>query len=365
MGTFVANIQLRVSGSSDRALETARGLLLDHAARTVYEPSSDALHSDRTTRIVASAPEWVTVFDEDAEVQDLRSLEALAAAVSLPPVSAAVSVLVSDSDDAILSLFRNGDSLGRIRVRRGKTVRLTAAWRTVFPQLPATLPAPGAFAEEPIETIGSLLGWKSEFVLARLSDRTDLPPAPAVELSFKLRAEHQFLSFAQGPPLLDSKQRERRAIEGVGRRLRDLSATIINEGGAFTGLRVVIPFDTWTEVIEVEGIRLTIGAGRATVRQPVRVVERNDSRALVAEFPELQLGGYPSWTDADEAWKLRKAQTALDDTCIWSGVEGAAKRIGTGMLEMFLLPLEYPKGGELLQYEVAVVERPPWLPPDS
>jgi hypothetical protein len=199
MGSFIANIHLFIPSADMDRLRVAQSLLLAHAESSPYEPAAQDQTVDRTTRLVASGPQWVTVYDEDAETMDSKWLDGLAAALSMPPVAAAISVLINDSDEGVLTLFRHGERVARIRLEAGKAVRFNRRWREVFPRLPAALEPPEAFAEEPIEKIAALLGCAPEFVVAGLSDRRDLPTAAAVDVPFTLRREHQFLLPDENP----------------------------------------------------------------------------------------------------------------------------------------------------------------------
>lgn len=111
MGSFFTNIQVHTGGRPrPEIVEAITKSLRDWSARNGFtERDPDDTSLDRRVLIDASGDgAWIAVYDELTETQDLTLLAQLANAVSRVTKTAAVGVLVHDSDALELRLSRSG-----------------------------------------------------------------------------------------------------------------------------------------------------------------------------------------------------------------------------------------------------------------
>lgn len=346
MGSFFANVQVLAPR------DLVRERLIAHARAGVYEPAHD--ESDRGCAMATSGEGWTVVYDQDMDGHDLKSIEELAATLSFAPAQLAVSILVSDSDELVLSLFEEGKRLNRLRVVPGKAVKIGPKWRAAFPKLPAILPPPEAFAEEVLTPIADAMGVSVDSLSGSYEHRDELQ-TPLEELRFVLKPEYRFIRWAEGPPQFWTPQGSRRDTAAIGRDLF-LSATLHNRGGPCRGLSVILLPGEWLELVDVQRVHLSIGANCTTFEAEPQLVEKNGGRAFVVTFEEATLDAWPEEAVAETPWQFRKAQHAYDQTRIWSSIVVTPRRAGSATLRAFFVPREHPRGGMIIDYQLTVTD---------
>jgi hypothetical protein len=102
LGSFIANVQVRTQDIDAVARALSAGLL----EADQYTPTT----GDDAARSLAliQRGDWVAVYDELLDEQDLRVLDATASLLSRETGAPAVGVLVHDSDVLLLRLYRDG-----------------------------------------------------------------------------------------------------------------------------------------------------------------------------------------------------------------------------------------------------------------
>lgn len=346
MGSFFANVQVFAPR------DLVRERLIAHATAGVYDLAQDG--SDRGCAIASSGEGWTAVYDEDMDAHDLKWIEDLAAIMSLAPAERAVSILVSDSDELVLSLFEVGKRVNRIRIVPGKPVKFSRRWRAAFPKLPAILAAPDAVAEEPLTTIAEAMGISEDHLFGSYEHRDELP-APMEELRFTLKPEHRFIRWVEGPPRIWTPQSERRYTTTPGRDLF-LSSTLLNKGGACRGISVILLPGDWQELVDLQRVRLSIGADCTEFVAAPQRVERSGQSAFAVRFEDATLDAWPDEAVARNPWQQRKAQHAYDQTRIWSSIVVTPRSVGQATLRAHFMPLEHHSGGMFVDYKLTVAD---------
>src|SRR5262249_15825690 len=106
MGSFLTNIQVFTGdGGATPEREALIAAIHRFAAGTGFPALREGEAPDRTIIVgPAGAAPWIAVYDEATEDQDMRKLEALAGDLSAALGTAAVTVLIHDSDALELRL---------------------------------------------------------------------------------------------------------------------------------------------------------------------------------------------------------------------------------------------------------------------
>jgi hypothetical protein len=134
MGSFFTNIQVKTTGDVSRFTnKIAESIIAIHADREMVQVDSEE-NADKTI-VVLPGNDWVAVYDEEFEDQDLQKLERLSLALSHQLKTASISVLVHDSDWINLGLSMNGlleETISNIDGDIDFTKNKPAAWKNVF-----------------------------------------------------------------------------------------------------------------------------------------------------------------------------------------------------------------------------------------
>src|SRR5919204_2395062 len=104
MGAFFTNVHIKIAG--DDTARRVRDAIEEAVAADGFVPARGADVVERTVLIAKPASEWLVVYDQSSDAMDVKTLESLGRAASRG--SFAVTALVYDSDDLVLTLFNNG-----------------------------------------------------------------------------------------------------------------------------------------------------------------------------------------------------------------------------------------------------------------
>lgn len=370
MGAFFTNIHVQLAAEdTERQLATLSDALSAAVQNAGYRVAESTEQPDRTILIGrAGSTAWAVVYDEDSDAQDLRALEHLARAASADHI--VLSVLVNDSDELVVTLFRNGRRADRLRFNPAEDVRprpKSRAWRDLlgdrFAEFEQAFASNTAFAEDPLNVLTTLLGWDERYSFLGFSYRDELP-GPLTELRFVLRPEAKFFTLRNTPP--DLRQFAERisvrvtwqqAASGFG-----MSAMFYNEGGAAKGLTVMLALTPeLQELIEIDGIRIQQGDAGTEMTQRGEVVSAGESVFLRAQFPDATLH---AWPDADreltpaESFKINRVLQSAKTTVT---VLVRPKRTGSFTAELYVLPHENPREGrDRALFALEIHEKPWW-----
>ena len=330
MGSFLANIHVQL-GTVDREaqLERVQQAIAAQAAQEGFEPAPDGALADRT--IVVALPrnsDWAVVYDENSDSLDLAALEGLGRALSGD--RAAVSSLVHDSDDLVVTLFRNGRRADRITFQpSGRPAKPKwKAWQPILGDRSADFAAAfdktAGFAEDPLETLATLAGWDPDCALLTYSHRDELPDVPTTELRFSLRPERRFYTLRTGEPDLYAPAATAHVDLVAGMRIDGLGcgATFINDGGPGTGITIVVTETAeLREHLAIESVRIANGLGSDLAMSPVESAADEDNRYLRARFRGMPFAPYADWGKL-EGWQSMKVSDVISRATLRSCYKG-------------------------------------------
>ena len=356
MGSFFTNVHVWVPAEKRaEAVQEVRATIEEAAKTDGFLPASANDVVDRTVLIAeTSSPNWIVVYDQSSDAMDVRALETLGRATSRDGF--AVTALVHDSDDLLLTLFKDGVRKDRITFTPSGDVPKVkfAAWKALLgaektKQFERALSEPATFAEEPMETLADLLGWDANYAFLGYGYRDELPSPAAETLSFTLPDENRFYTFDSGPPVLESflERTKTTLVRGLALEALGCGVTFRNVGGASRGLTALIEYSPAVEeYFDVRGIRVGAGAPGHEVTEPVEVVEAENARYLRARFPDLQLPPTPKWTAGRlKEWQGMRMFELSQQAHLRVDAVGTAKKAGTITTTVWALPHENSESG--------------------
>src|SRR5437868_741977 len=265
MGSFFTNVHV---WKSPDVVSRVRAAIEEVAAADGFLPAGADDVVDRTVLIVqTSSPNWIVVYDQSSDAMDVRALETLGRATSRGGF--AVTALVHDSDDLLLTLFKDGVRKDRIAsTPAGQAPKVKfAAWKALLGAEKArdferAFQEPAAFAEESLETVAKLLEWDPVYAFLGYSYRDELPSPPAETLTFTLPAEKRFYTFDAGPPVLEAFLERTKVTVALGIPLEGMGCgvTFRNMGGGSRGLSAFIEYSPEVEeLFDICAIRAGVG----------------------------------------------------------------------------------------------------------
>jgi hypothetical protein len=284
MGLTAENVHVFVQDGfpgavRNRVAEAAKNFLRRQGYLEVADPSA----ADRTVTLgPVDGRRWIAVFDTET-----GSAPDLAKALSKDAATAAVSMMVSDSDDVFVRLAEGGKLAAAFERSEGKTRHKDVPRWAPYADLDALREV---FAGEPLF---------AEDQLARLAETLGMDRVLCLTPAGEAEGE-EFLSFhfrhkntrggepkeASGPPVFQVPHHGYRPFElGVGERLwGSMGAYATNVGGPGTGVRITVS----GTAIE-EGL---VRVDSATVFQPARP-ERIELplQSHTVEVPGLRMDG--------------------------------------------------------------------------
>src|SRR5438046_276906 len=178
MGSFFTNVHVRRLADS---LSRVRAAIEEAAASDGFLPAGAGDVVDRTVLIAeTSSPNWTVVYDQSSDAMDVKALDTLGRATSRNGF--AVTALVHDSDDLLITLFKDGVRKDKIAFAPGGEAPKIkfAAWKAVLSaerarEFERAFQEPAAFAEEPLEALSKLLDWDPAYAFLGYGYRDEMP----------------------------------------------------------------------------------------------------------------------------------------------------------------------------------------------
>ena len=368
MGSFFTNVHVWKSPDSVSRVRTA---IEEVAAADGFLPAGADDVVDRTVLIVeTSSPNWIVVYDQSSDAMDVKALETLGRATSRGGF--AVTALVHDSDDLLLTLFKDGVRKDRIAFTpAGEAPKVKfAAWKALLGAEKArdferAFQEPAAFAEEPLEALAKLLDWDPAYAFLGYSYRGELPSPPAETLTFTLPAEKRFYTFDAGPPVLEAFLERTKVTMALGIPLEGLGCGVAfhNIGGASRGLTAIIEYSAEVEeYLDVGAILVGVGLPGREITMPVEFVATEEARYLRARFPDLKLPPAPKWTaERRKEWQAMRIFELSQLAHLRVHAVGFPKKAGSLTTVIWALPHENAEeGGGWGELEVEIRSEPWW-----
>ena len=367
MGAFFTNIHI---WTPQRALQKIHAAIVRAAAADGFVPSTGDDVVDRTVLVAAtSSPNWIVVYDQSSDAMDVKALEALGRATSEDGF--AVTAMVHDSDDLLLTLFKDGTRKDRIAFTPSGVppkIKL-AAWRALLGaeksiEFEKAFQEPTAFAEEPLEWLARLLGWDPDYAFLGYAYRDELPAPPVDTIPFTLPAEKRFYSFESGPPVLDAFIERTRVTLALGVPLEGMGCgvTFRNIGGPSKGLTALLEYSAEVEeYLDVRGIRIRAGDPMRDTLAAVELVEGGGTRYLRARFPDVRLPPTPVWKQGRlEEWQGMRIFELSNQAHILVEAAGKPRKAGKLSAVLWALPHEHAEGGGRGELEIEIRPEPWW-----
>lgn len=352
MGSFFTNVHVRIAPDS---LSRVRAAIEEAAAADGFLPARADDTVDRTVLVAkTAAPGWIVVYDQSSDAMDVKALETLGRATSKGGF--AVTALVHDSDDLLITLFTDGVRKDKIAFAPGGDAPKIkfAPWKALLGEEKArvferALQQPAVFAEEPLEALSKLLGWDPDYAFLGYAYRDELPSPPAETLKFTLPEEKRFYTFDAGPPVLEPFQERTKTTLALGVPLEGLGCgvTFRNIGGASKGITAIIEYSPEVEEhFDVRAIRISAGSPSRETSANVEVVTVDDARYLRARFPDLQLTPAPKWDSGRlKEWQGMRLFELLQQTQIRVDAVGSPKKAGSVTTVVWALPHQNSREG--------------------
>ena len=367
MGSFFTNVH--VWTAPGKALRGIRAAIEEAAASEGFLPASAGDVVDRTVLLAeTSSPNWAVVYDQSSDAMDVKALETLGRATSHDGF--AVTALVHDSDNLILTLFKNGVRKDKITFAPGDAPKVKfAAWKALLGEERAreferAFQEPAVFAEEPFEALSKLLAWDPDYAFLGYGYRDEMPAPPSETLNFTLPAEKRFYTFDPGPPVLEAFIETTKTTLVLGIPLEGLGCgvTFRNIGGASRGLTALIEYSTEVEEhFDVNGIRVAIGMAGHEITAAVEVVAAENARYLRARFPDLQLVPTPKGTVGRfKEWQAMRVFELSQQAHVRVEAVGTPKKAGNVKTVVWALPHQNPEDGAGWGELEAEIRAEPW-----
>jgi len=121
MGAFFTNIQIlsKVADKETFAADLIKYTAVEEAKK-YFELTTDKETADKSLLLsFKNKSEWLSIYDETTEDQNLKSLKKLAAKFSRKFKTVALAILVNDSDSFYLGLYENGKLLDALNNFKG------------------------------------------------------------------------------------------------------------------------------------------------------------------------------------------------------------------------------------------------------
>ncbi len=393
MGSFFTNIHVH-AGTADP--QEARRRVLDAVKAFVLQggflEAAEGETPDRTVAVGPAGSAWIPVFDEATEDQDTGKLSALAAALSSAAGSAAVCVMVHDSDVLELALFRGGKRADayvnnpEYFGKASKQVRDAAAGK---PELWEDLLKPGAsvddlgnawaeaplFAEGILMKTAEMLGWSPEHA-ANGYNYLDKQGPGITLLGFRLKERPAHEKKAEGLTAFRMASYSPR-IEPCAGDLTQIHASVSNSGGGSTGISVVVWGPAVTDgLIRPESLSAYTGAdvglnaqnasGAAaqkafsSPKAPFTETATEEGPVWKAAFPDFNVpaGVLSAFSRGlPEPGQHMKAMQAMFATQVHVAVETRILKEGSGDVHVGFIPLANAKAGAAV-HTMQVMARP-------
>jgi hypothetical protein len=262
---------------------------------------------------------------------------------------------VHDSDDLVVSLFRNARRRDRLvfNPADGRPSPRPSAWRPLLADRTShfvnAFAEDTAFAEDPFQRLAQLLAWDQEYAFLGYRHRDELPRGPSRVLPFSLRPDLRFYTFSAAPPLLRPElDSTRNVLLAVGASLDGLGcgANFQNYGGPSRGLTIALEYSPAVEeYLEIRGFRVSVGGPGHETFGEAEEVSGNEQRYLRARFPDVELPPRPIWSAPLRDWQSMK----IFDLCRLSGVRavivGDPKKAGRLTANLWAFPHANPQDG--------------------
>lgn len=248
MGAFFTNIQLRTlnldkTGLTEKVIECITKVQSEAGFVAVANENE----ADKTVVILPSDDStWLSVYDEEMEDQGSGKPDKLASQLSKQFKTAALGIIVNDSDSVYVGLTINGtlqDTISNFREEIDFGKNKPAVWETilinnyVFDDIRKAWLNTSIFVEDFLTGIAKLSGLDPSKLLTGYEYLNEEGPNEGIRLHFahkekKKHAEHGLTKFGlvYGGGLVEVKSGEKQDIEWL----------LTNYGASSTGLDIVI-----------------------------------------------------------------------------------------------------------------------------
>lgn len=196
MGAFFTNIQIKTDlPNKGNLVEEIIFCLQQYNSTLDFEQVENQEEADKSVLVVAKPDlNWVSVYDEDTESQNLKDLKQLAKFLSSSLKTSTLSILVHDSDSISLCLFTNGkiaDSISNIRKKANFNKNKPEAWSVVlqpphdFEDIKKAWFNNPIFAEEFLQAFAQLARMNLEHLIAGFEDIQEFHKNDGIALHFR------------------------------------------------------------------------------------------------------------------------------------------------------------------------------------
>lgn len=378
MGAFFTNVHVRVPDGAEPASFDAS--LRKAVEATLREDGMRLAKGDeRPDReiVVLRGSRWLSFYDKRAEDQD-ATIEDWARTLSTALATDAFSVMVHDSDVLVLSLFYKGKQRDRYdsnpefsgkKPSKVKPEAHAAKWMDLFvgdreSTLAAAFTRKGVFAEEALQPLAEAIGADHDRLAVGYNYLREQALDPsAVVLGAVYRKQPAWTKRATGAPRFTSQWPEGDEPEVwvapllVGQALQ-LSAVVVNRGGAATGLRLEITSASSVELSRAQVVVHKPGRFQMDVYE-ASLVREGDRYA--AELPEVALlPGFSGSLDITDA-PMDAVMDVHHAGRLQVNLYGTALSSGRGAMEVTFTPLANVSGArtECVSFEVEEVRGAP------
>ncbi|GAB2679522.1 hypothetical protein GCM10027036_37000 [Flavihumibacter cheonanensis] len=196
MGAFFTNIQIKIDLlKKENLIEEIVFCLKQYNSELDYEPIDNQDEADKSVLIVSKPDSnWVSIYDEDTELQHLTDLKQLAKFLSSSIKTSTLSILVHDSDSISMCLFTNGkevDSISNIRKKVNFNKNKPEAWSDVlhpphiFEDIQKAWHNNPIFAEEFLQAFAQLARINSAYLISGFEDIQEFHKNDGIALHFR------------------------------------------------------------------------------------------------------------------------------------------------------------------------------------
>jgi len=351
MGTSLTNIQMFVGGQNPcDTCSKIRDSLISTLSDS-YELVQDGELATRTIFLAPSSSRWVSVYDQDSEMQEVRILRQLARSLSKTAKLPAVSVMVHDSDVLWIDFFTEGkkidsycNNVGALGEEgKGLPVKHEEGepnkWKTLL--LPGKTPkdlkqawdGEYTFADEMLVQLSALFGVDGDKlgVGYNLLDSMRQPPSDMEKIHFRSRKP-----IAPKPPDFEFNVLGADLVCSVAPNQNvSFTVTIKNKGMTGTGIGIQVSGES-EPVTHVKpiGCKCSMGKTLSEIRDesvgmgftPVP----EEQTTWMAEIPGFHFLGNPK---------------SIEERLLWLTIEFHAESIGNDDLTIVAYPLENAERG--------------------
>lgn len=248
MGAFFTNVQLKISGLGKAEIcNDVIEYITRFNAEAGFVKTDSEEDSDKTVIVLYSGhSDWLSIYDEETEGQSSGKLNKLTSGLSKEFKTAALSVLVNDSDSMYVGLSINGtlkDALSNLSKEIDFSKKKPGVWAEIltpglsFENIKTAWQTRVVFVEDFLARFSEFINLDSSKILTGYEYISEERPSEGIRVHFARKDKKkpaalgltEFKLFA-GAGLVDVKKDEKQTLEWI----------MTNHGASSNGLEVVI-----------------------------------------------------------------------------------------------------------------------------